>query len=150
MKNNNVMNNSSEKSLGRDINLIRRNAKITFSNEEFYLIEGKSYVGEVVKLRITDAAYKDGNEYRQVQVVFKTINTDFEGEAIYTFDLDIKINFNGRLKNLLINTVGQIPIGNNINLEELLLGKKASIKVKNYCNAKGITTSYVVEISKAN
>ena len=148
--NRNVKTVLSEELLGDDSDVIVENNEFIFDNLEVLRREDKSYIGEIVDIGVGKGKYKDGKEYKQAEVVFKIVDEDGESEAIYTFDLGLAIILNKRMKVLLLNTIGKIPTGKNINIKQLLLGKRACIKVKNYTNYDLITTAYVVEISKAN
>ena len=119
-----------------------------FENIEIIRSESKFYSGEIIKIDKCKGKYKDGNDYNRAEVIFKIVDEDGESEAIYTFDLSIPIKSNKKLQILLFNTLGKIPTGKSINIEQLLLRKKAYIKIKNYTNRYSITTAYVTELTK--
>lgn len=120
-----------------------------FENLEIIRSESKFYSGEIIKIDKSKDKYKNGNAYNRAEVIFKIVDEDGESEAIYTFDLSIPLKSNQKLQMLLFNTLGKIPTGKNINIEQLLLHQEAYIRIKNYTNRYSITTAYITEITKS-
>lgn len=144
--NRNVKTILSEELLGDESKVIENNQSFIFENFEVIRSEESLYWGEVIDIRSSIGKYPDGNAYKRADVIFKITDECGVSKAIYTFDLGIAIKSNRRLQNLLIKTIGKIPVGRSIDIKSLLLGKKSQLKLKNYTDKYGAITSYVIEL----